>query len=118
MERSDRALSKRQFLGSTAALFAASQRYSSAQAQAPAVIGARRVRDRLEEALARIVDPQGEGARACLTIYSEASRAAADAADARARVGVTLGPLDGAIVGIKDEQPEEVSRLILQFLRA
>jgi hypothetical protein len=32
MERLDRALSKRQFLGSTAALFAASQRYSSAQA--------------------------------------------------------------------------------------
>jgi aspartyl-tRNA(Asn)/glutamyl-tRNA(Gln) amidotransferase subunit A len=56
----------------------------------------------LEDALARIVDPQGEGARACLTIYSEASRSAADAADARARVGVTLGPLDGAIVGIKD----------------
>ena len=54
MERSDRALSKRKFLiaGSTAALFAASQRYPSAQAQAPAVIGARRVRDRLEEALA------------------------------------------------------------------
>jgi hypothetical protein len=104
MEHSDRALSKRQFLiaGSTPVLFAASQRYSNAQAQAPAVVGARRVRDRLEEALTRIVDPHGEGARACLTIYSEASRAAADAADARARVGVTLGPLDGAIVGIKD----------------
>jgi aspartyl-tRNA(Asn)/glutamyl-tRNA(Gln) amidotransferase subunit A len=60
------------------------------------------VRDRLEEALALIADPNGEGARACLTIYTESSRAAADAADARARVGVTLGPLDGAIVGIKD----------------
>jgi aspartyl-tRNA(Asn)/glutamyl-tRNA(Gln) amidotransferase subunit A len=59
-------------------------------------------RERLEEALSRIADPKGEGARACLTVYSGASRAAADAADARARVGVTLGPLDGAILNIKD----------------
>ena len=59
-------------------------------------------RDRLEQALARIADPNGEGARACLTVYHDAARAAADAADARARAGVSLGPLDGAIVSIKD----------------
>ena len=41
-------------------------------------------RDRLEQALARIADPQGEGARACLTVYADAARAADDAADARA----------------------------------
>ena len=41
-------------------------------------------RDRLEQALARIADPKGEGVRACLTVYAEAARAAADAADARA----------------------------------
>jgi len=58
--------------------------------------------DRLEQALARIADPGGEGARACLTVYGEAARAAADAADARARLGITLGPLDGAILTIKD----------------
>jgi aspartyl-tRNA(Asn)/glutamyl-tRNA(Gln) amidotransferase subunit A len=40
--------------------------------------------------------------RACLTVYSEAARAAADAADARAALGISLGPLDGAIVSIKD----------------
>ncbi len=57
-------------------------------------------RDRLEQALDRIADPSGEGARACLTVYAEAARAAADAADARA--GVPLGPLDGMIVSIKD----------------
>jgi aspartyl-tRNA(Asn)/glutamyl-tRNA(Gln) amidotransferase subunit A len=34
--------------------------------------------------------------------YSDVSRAAADAADARARLGVTFGPLDGAILNIKD----------------
>jgi aspartyl-tRNA(Asn)/glutamyl-tRNA(Gln) amidotransferase subunit A len=59
-------------------------------------------RERLEEALSRIADPKGEGVRACLTVYSDVSRAAADAADARARVGITLGPLDGAILNIKD----------------
>jgi aspartyl-tRNA(Asn)/glutamyl-tRNA(Gln) amidotransferase subunit A len=59
-------------------------------------------RDRLEQALFRIEQPEGEGRRACLTVYSDAARAAADAADARARAGVSLGPLDGAIVSIKD----------------
>jgi aspartyl-tRNA(Asn)/glutamyl-tRNA(Gln) amidotransferase subunit A len=62
----------------------------------------RSARDRLEEALARIADPKGEGARAYLTVYTKRARAEADAADARAAAGVTLGPLDGAIVGIKD----------------
>src|SRR6476661_8884710 len=59
-------------------------------------------RERLEAALARIDDPKGEGARACLTVYRAAAAAAADAADARAKAGVSLGPLDGTIVSIKD----------------
>ena len=59
-------------------------------------------RDRLEQALARIADPKGEGARACLTVYADAARAAADAADARAACGASLGPFDGTIVSIKD----------------
>jgi aspartyl-tRNA(Asn)/glutamyl-tRNA(Gln) amidotransferase subunit A len=59
-------------------------------------------RDRLEQALSRIADPNGQGARACLTIYAETARAKADAADARSRAGQSLGPLDGAIVSIKD----------------
>jgi len=59
-------------------------------------------RDRLEAALSRIADPNGEGARACLTVYAQAARDAADAADARAKAGLSLGPLDGAIVTIKD----------------
>ena len=60
------------------------------------------VRDRTEQALSKIADPKGEGARACLTVYADAARAAADAADARAKGGISLGPLDGAIVSIKD----------------
>src|SRR6186713_1559286 len=59
-------------------------------------------RDRLEQALTRIADPSGEGKRACLTIYADAARAAADAADSRTKAGKPIGPLDGAIVSIKD----------------
>ena len=59
-------------------------------------------RDRVEQALLRIADPNGEGARACLTVYADEARAAADAADARASRGSSLGPLDGTIVSIKD----------------
>src|SRR5436190_883207 len=60
------------------------------------------VRDRLERALAKIADPKGEGARACLTVYADSARAAADAADARQKAGISLGVLDGTIVTIKD----------------
>jgi aspartyl-tRNA(Asn)/glutamyl-tRNA(Gln) amidotransferase subunit A len=59
-------------------------------------------RDKLEYALDRIADPKGEGVRTCLTVYTNAARAAADAADARAASGISLGPLDGTIVTIKD----------------
>ena len=59
-------------------------------------------RDRLEQALARIADPNGEGTRACLSIYAQVARSAADEADARAARGSSLGPLDGVIVSIKD----------------
>ena len=58
--------------------------------------------ERLERALARIADPSGEGTRAFLTLYPEAASEAAEAADRRAQDGTTLGPLDGAIVSIKD----------------
>src|SRR6202011_942032 len=42
------------------------------------------------------------GAAPSPTFYGQAARIAADAADARARVGMALGPLDGAIITIKD----------------
>jgi aspartyl-tRNA(Asn)/glutamyl-tRNA(Gln) amidotransferase subunit A len=59
-------------------------------------------RERLEAALGRIEDPKGEGARACLTVYREQAKAAAEASDARAKSGISLGPLDGTVVTIKD----------------
>jgi aspartyl-tRNA(Asn)/glutamyl-tRNA(Gln) amidotransferase subunit A len=69
-------------------------------------------RDRLEQALTRIADPSGEGARACLTVYADTARQAADAADSRAKAGKPLGPMDGVIVSIKDlfDVPGEVTR--------
>ena len=91
-------------LAGAATAFFASPYVVRAQAQSPKVSVAPQgsARDRLEEALARIADPRGEGARTCLTVYSQAARSAADAADARTRAGITLGPLDGAIISIKD----------------
>jgi len=59
-------------------------------------------RDRLEQALTRIADPEGEGARTFLTVYADQARVAADAADKRAAHGESLSPLDGVIVSIKD----------------
>lgn len=59
------------------------------------------VRDRLETILARL-DARAANERVFLKIYSDAARAAADAADARLQFGQSLGPLDGALVSIKD----------------
>src|ERR1044072_7449979 len=75
-------------------------------------------RDRLQQPSARIADPAGEGKRACLTVYADAARASAAAADARAKAGQTLGPLDGAIVSIKDlyDVAGEVTRAGSQVL--
>lgn len=61
----------------------------------------RQVRDRLEEILSRLAARAGDE-RVFMKLYLEAARAAADAADARREAGVTLGPLDGRIVSVKD----------------
>ncbi|TGQ89086.1 amidase [Mesorhizobium sp. M8A.F.Ca.ET.208.01.1.1] len=58
--------------------------------------------ERLDRAIAAIGDPNLDGMVACPTVYSDGARAAATAADARAKAGISLGPLDGAIVTIKD----------------
>ncbi len=59
------------------------------------------VRDRLEAILARL-DERAENERVFLRLYPAAARAAADAADERRQAGISLGPLDGVIVSIKD----------------
>ncbi len=60
------------------------------------------VRDALEASLARIDDPQSDGRVTYTKVYAERARAEADAADARAKSGVTLSPLDGWVISIKD----------------
>ncbi|TIL49485.1 amidase [Mesorhizobium sp.] len=58
-------------------------------------------RDRLEAVLSRLA-VRADNESVFVKLYPEAARAAADAADARRRAGVTLGPLDGTILSIKD----------------
>ncbi|TGT88734.1 MULTISPECIES: amidase [unclassified Mesorhizobium] len=59
------------------------------------------IRDRLENILSRLASRAADE-KVYTKLYAEAARAAADASDARKRAGVTLGPLDGTIVSIKD----------------
>ncbi|QKD01808.1 amidase [Mesorhizobium loti] len=59
------------------------------------------IRDRLEIILSRLANRAGDE-KVFTKLYAEAARAAADASDARKKAGVTLGPLDGTIVSIKD----------------
>ncbi len=59
------------------------------------------IRDRLEIILSRLANRAADE-KVFTKLYAEAARAAADASDARERAGVSLGPLDGTIVSIKD----------------
>ncbi len=56
----------------------------------------------VEECLARIADPAGEGARTFITVQAEAARAQADAMDALRRHGRAAGPYAGIPVSLKD----------------
>ncbi len=59
------------------------------------------VRDRLEVILARL-NERAADERVFLRVYDDGARVAADAADARKKAGLSLGPLDGVIVSIKE----------------
>ena len=59
-------------------------------------------RELVEQALARIADPAGEGARAFLKVYAEAARSDADHADALRKRGVRRSAVDGLPVSLKD----------------
>lgn len=59
-------------------------------------------RDLVEEALARIDDPDGEGARAFIRVFRDEALAAADASDKLRAVGLVASPLAGIPVSIKD----------------
>ncbi len=59
-------------------------------------------RELAEQALARIADPAGEGARAFIKVYAEQARADAEHADRLRRAGLVRSPVDGLPVSVKD----------------
>jgi aspartyl-tRNA(Asn)/glutamyl-tRNA(Gln) amidotransferase subunit A len=56
----------------------------------------------VEECLARIADPVGEGSRAFLRVHADQARAAADAMDVLRRAGRAPSPYAGVPVSLKD----------------
>ncbi|PWS38511.1 amidase [Falsiroseomonas bella] len=73
-----------------------------ATAAAELAAGRTTARALVEEALARIADPAGEGARAFVAVQADAARAAADAADALRAAGRAPSPWAGIPISIKD----------------
>jgi aspartyl-tRNA(Asn)/glutamyl-tRNA(Gln) amidotransferase subunit A len=59
-------------------------------------------REEAEACLDRICDAGGEGPRAFTRVHADAARAAADAADRLRGAGVTLSPIAGMPVSVKD----------------
>lgn len=59
-------------------------------------------RSLVEEALARIADPSGEGPRTFVRVFAEAARASADASDRLRSSGIVPSPLAGVPISIKD----------------
>jgi aspartyl-tRNA(Asn)/glutamyl-tRNA(Gln) amidotransferase subunit A len=56
----------------------------------------------VEEALTRIADPHGEGARAFIEVHGDKARIAADAQDRLRKAGYVASPLAGLPISIKD----------------
>jgi aspartyl-tRNA(Asn)/glutamyl-tRNA(Gln) amidotransferase subunit A len=59
-------------------------------------------RERIEQALARITDPAGEGARAFTRVYADTARAEADHSDRLRHAGIVRSHIDGMPVSVKD----------------
>ena len=59
-------------------------------------------RELVDQALARIADPAGEGARAFMQVHADAARADAQHSDRLRRAGVVRSPVEGLPVSVKD----------------
>jgi aspartyl-tRNA(Asn)/glutamyl-tRNA(Gln) amidotransferase subunit A len=59
-------------------------------------------RELVEQALARIAAPDGEGGRAFMKVYADEARAAADYSDSLRKAGARRSPIDGLPVSLKD----------------
>ena len=73
-----------------------------AAAAADLAAGRTSARQLVEEALGRIAEPGGEGARAFIRVHAESARLMADAMDLLRRAGRAPGPYAGIPVAIKD----------------
>ena len=76
--------------------------WTVAQLSADLAAGKTSSRDLVEQALGRITDKEGEGARAFLQVNAEGARAEADFADALRKRGARRSPIDGLPVSLKD----------------
>jgi aspartyl-tRNA(Asn)/glutamyl-tRNA(Gln) amidotransferase subunit A len=76
--------------------------WTVAQLAADLEAGRSSSRELVEQALARIGDRGGEGARAFLKVYADGARADADHADRLRRAGVRRSRIDGLPVSLKD----------------
>jgi aspartyl-tRNA(Asn)/glutamyl-tRNA(Gln) amidotransferase subunit A len=76
--------------------------WTVAQLNADLAAGRTTSRELVEQALARIADPAGEGARAFLKVNAEGARAEAEHCDRLRKAGVRRSPVDGLPVSLKD----------------
>ncbi|HEX6298687.1 MAG TPA: amidase [Burkholderiales bacterium] len=76
--------------------------WTVAQLSADLAAGSTSSRDLVEQALGRIADKDGEGARAFLKVNTEGARAEADFADALRKRGARRSSVDGLPVSLKD----------------
>src|SRR5437763_2800709 len=76
--------------------------WTVAQLERDLIAGRTMSRDLIEQALAKIGAPYGEGARAFLKVYAETARAEADYADKLHKQGVRRSAVEGLPVSLKD----------------
>jgi aspartyl-tRNA(Asn)/glutamyl-tRNA(Gln) amidotransferase subunit A len=76
--------------------------WTVAQLERDLLAGRTTSRELVEQALARIAAPDGEGARAFIKVYADAARREADYSDKLRKAGVHRSPVDGLPVSLKD----------------
>ena len=76
--------------------------WTVAQLAADLAAGRTTSRELVEQALSRIADPAGEGARAFMKVYAESARAEAEHCDRLRKAGVRRSAVDGLPVSLKD----------------
>ena len=76
--------------------------WTVAQLERDLIAGRTTSRELVEQALAKIAAPYGEGARSFIKVYEDTAREEADYADRLRRQGVRRSPVDGLPVSLKD----------------